>query len=86
MANGIRLIQQEKANTYSGEIEMAGKPVEFDPFAAQPKPVDVDPFAPKKRSWMDVAGESLSNIRQSAAALATSVTAPASTVSVCRDA
>ena len=70
MANGIRLIQQEKANTYSGEIEMAGKPVEFDPFAAQPKPVDVDPFAPKKRSWMDVAGESLTNIPQSAAALA----------------
>jgi hypothetical protein len=25
---------------------MAGKPVDFDPFAAQPKPVDVDPFAP----------------------------------------
>lgn len=73
MANGIRLIQQEKANTYSGEIEMAGKPVEFDPFAAQPKPVDVDPFAPKKRSWKDVAGESFSNIPKSAAALATNV-------------
>jgi hypothetical protein len=72
-ANGIRLIQQEKANTYSGEIEMAGKPVEFDPFAAQPKPVDVDPFAPKKRSWKDVAGESFTNIPKSAAALATSV-------------
>jgi len=70
MANGIRLIQQEKANTYSGEIEMAGKPVEFDPFAAQPKPVDVDPFAPKKRSWMDVPGEALSNIPQSAKNLA----------------
>ena len=52
---------------------MAGKPVEFDPFAAQPKPVDIDPFAPKKRSWMDVAGESLTSIPQSAAALATSV-------------
>jgi len=25
---------------------MAGKPVDFDPFAAQPKPIDVDPFAP----------------------------------------
>ena len=25
---------------------MAGKPVDFDPFATQPKPVDVDPFAP----------------------------------------
>jgi hypothetical protein len=72
-ANGIRLIQQEKANTYSGEIEMAGKPVDFDPFAAQPKPVDVDPFAPKKRSWKDVAGESFTNIPKSAAALATSV-------------
>jgi len=71
MANGIRLIQQEKANTYSGEIEMAGKPVEYDPFAAQPKAVDVDPFAPKKRSWKDVAGESFTNIPQSAAALAT---------------
>jgi hypothetical protein len=73
MASGIRLIQQEKANTYSGEIEMAGKPVEYDPFAVQPKPVDVDPFAPKKRSWMDVAGESLTSIPQSAAALAGSV-------------
>ena len=73
MANGIRLIQQEKANTYSGEIDMAGKPVEFDPFASQPKPVDVDPFAPKKRSWKDVAGESFSNIPKSAAALATNV-------------
>jgi hypothetical protein len=73
MANGIRLIQQEKANTYSGEVEMAGKPVEFDPFAAQPKPVDVDPFAPKKRSWKDVAGESFSNIPKSAVALATNV-------------
>jgi hypothetical protein len=73
MANGIRLIQQEKANTYSGEVEMAGKPVDFDPFAAQPKPVDVDPFAPKKRSWKDVAGESFSNIPKSAAALATNV-------------
>ena len=52
---------------------MAGKPVEFDPFAAQPKPVDVDPFAPKKRSWKDVAGESFTNIPKSAAALATSV-------------
>jgi hypothetical protein len=71
MANGIRLIQQEKANTYSGEIDMAGKPVEYDPFAAQPKAVDVDPFAPKKRSWKDVAGESFTNIPRSAAALAT---------------
>jgi len=50
---------------------MAGKPVEYDPFAAQPKAVDVDPFAPKKRSWKDVAGESFTNIPQSAAALAT---------------
>ena len=49
---------------------MAGKPVDFDPFAAQPKPVDVDPFAPKKRSWMDVPGEALSNIPQSAKNLA----------------
>jgi hypothetical protein len=73
MANGTRLIQQEKANTYSGEIEMAGKPVEFDPFAAQPKPVNVDPFAPKKRSWKDVAGEAFTNIPQSAAALATNL-------------
>jgi len=28
---------------------MAGKPVDFDPFATQPKPVDVDPFAPKSK-------------------------------------
>ncbi len=50
---------------------MAGKPVEYDPFAPQPKAVDVDPFAPKKRSWKDVAGESFVNIPKSAAALAT---------------
>jgi hypothetical protein len=71
MANGIHLIQREQANTYSGEIKMAGKPVEYDPFAPQPKAVDVDPFAPKKRSWKDVAGESFVNIPKSAAALAT---------------
>jgi len=50
---------------------MAGTPVDFDPFASQPKAVDFDPFAPKKRSWMDVAGESFSSIPKSAAALAT---------------
>lgn len=50
---------------------MAGKPVEYDPFALQPKAVDIDPFAPKKRSWKDIAGESFTNIPQSAAALAT---------------
>ena len=71
MENGIHLIQREQANTYSGEIEMAGKPVEYDPFAPQPKAVDIDPFAPKKRSWKDVAGESFVNIPKSAAALAT---------------
>jgi hypothetical protein len=51
---------------------MAGKPVENDPFAKQSGgiPVDFDPFAPKKRSWMDVAGESLTSIPESAAALA----------------
>lgn len=51
---------------------MAGVPVEHDPFAKQSNgaPVDFDPFAPKKRSWMDVAGESLTSIPQSAAALA----------------
>jgi hypothetical protein len=51
---------------------MAGKPVEYDPFAPQPKAVDIDPFAPTKRSWKDVAGESFVNIPKSAAALATS--------------
>jgi hypothetical protein len=72
MENGIRLILQDLANTYIGGIDMAGKPVEHDPFATQSngKPVDFDPFAPQKRSWMDVAGESLTSIPQSAAALA----------------
>ena len=52
---------------------MAGKPVDFDPFAPQPKAVEFDPFAPKKRSWKDVAGESFTNIPQSAATLATNI-------------
>jgi hypothetical protein len=52
---------------------MAGKPVEYDPFAPQPKAVEFDPFAPKKRSWKDVAGESFTNIPQSAATLATNI-------------
>jgi hypothetical protein len=52
---------------------MAGKPVEYDPFAPQPKAVDIDPFAPTKRSWKDVAGESFVNIPKSAAALATNI-------------
>ena len=52
---------------------MAGKPVEYDPFAPQPKAVEFDPFAPKKRSWKDIAGESFTNIPQSAAALATNI-------------
>ena len=52
---------------------MAGTPVDFDPFAPQPKAVDIDPFAPKKRSWKDIAGESFTNIPQSAAALATNI-------------
>ena len=52
---------------------MAGKPVEYDPFAPQPKTVEFDPFAPKKRSWKDVAGEAFTNIPQSAAALATNL-------------
>jgi hypothetical protein len=72
MANGMRLILLDLANTYNiKRIEMAGTPVEYDPFAPQPKSVDIDPFAPKKRSWMDVAGESFTNIPRSAAALAT---------------
>jgi len=72
MENGIRLILQGLENTFSGGNDMAGKPVEHDPFATQSGgiPVDFDPFAPKKRSWMDVAGESLTSIPQSAAALA----------------
>ena len=52
---------------------MAGTPVDFDPFAPQPKAVEFDPFAPKKRSWKDVAGESFTNIPQSAATLATNI-------------
>ena len=72
MANGMRLILLDLANTYNiKRIEMAGTPVDFDPFAPQPKAVEFDPFAPKKRSWMDVAGESFTNIPRSAAALAT---------------
>jgi len=72
MANGIRLIQADLANIYSGDNDMAGKPVEHDPFVTQSGgiPVEHDPFAPQKRSWMDVAGESLTNIPTSAAALA----------------
>ncbi len=54
---------------------MAGKPVEHNPFATQSGgiPVEHDPFAPQKRSWMDVAGESLTSIPTSAAALAGSL-------------
>lgn len=72
MANGIRLIQTDLASIYSGGNDMAGKPVEHNPFATQSGgiPVEHDPFAPQKRSWMDVAGESLTNIPTSAAALA----------------
>jgi hypothetical protein len=74
MANGMRLIPLDLANTYNiKRIEMAGKPVDFDPFAPQPKAVEFDPFAPKKRSWKDVAGEAFTNIPQSAAALATNL-------------
>jgi hypothetical protein len=74
MANGMRLILLDLANTYNiKRIEMAGTPVDFDPFAPQPKAVDIDPFAPKKRSWKDIAGESFTNIPQSAAALATNI-------------
>jgi len=66
---------------------MAGKPVEHDPFAKQSGgiPVEHNPFAPKKRSWMDVAGESFTNIPQSAAqqvsGLYEAVTNPVQTVS-----
>jgi len=70
----MRLIPLDLANTYNiKRIEMAGKPVDFDPFAPQPKAVEFDPFAPKKRSWKDVAGEAFTNIPQSAAALATNL-------------
>jgi hypothetical protein len=74
MANGMRLILLDLANTYNiKRIEMEGTPVDFDPFAPQPKAVEFDPFAPKKRSWKDVAGESFTNIPQSAATLATNI-------------
>lgn len=75
MANGIRLIQADLANIYSGGNDMAGKPVEHDPFATQSGgiPVEHDPFAPQKRSWMDVSGEALTNIPQSAFNLASGI-------------
>ena len=64
---------------------MAGKPVDFDPFAPQPKAVEFDPFAPKKRLWMDVPGEALGNIPSSAKTMASglyeAVTNPVQTVS-----
>jgi len=64
---------------------MAGTPVEYDPFAVQPKAVDIDPFAPKKRSWTDVPGEAFSNIlpsaRNMASGLYEAVTSPVKTVS-----
>ena len=86
MANGMRLILLDLANTYNiKRIEMAGTPVEYDPFAPQPKAVDIDPFAPKKRSWKDVPGEAFTNIPSSAKTLATglyqAVTSPVQTVS-----
>ena len=86
MANGIRLILQDLANIYSGGNDMAGKPIEHDPFATQSGgiPVEHDPFAPQKRSWMDVPGEALTNIPQSATKMATglyeAVTNPVKTV------
>lgn len=75
MENGIRLIQKDLANIYNGGNDMAGKPVEHDPFATQSGgiPVEHDPFAPKKRSWMDVSGEALTNIPQSAFNLASGI-------------
>lgn len=64
---------------------MAGKPVEYDPFATQPKAVEFDPFAPKKRSWKDVPGEAFTNIPSSAQTMATglyqAITNPVQTVS-----
>jgi hypothetical protein len=57
MANGMRLILLDLANTYNiKRIEMAGTPVDFDPFANQPKAVDFDPFAPKKPAYMQIPG------------------------------
>ena len=86
MANGMRLILLDLANTYNiKRIEMAGTPVDFDPFAPQPKAVEFDPFAPKKRSWKDVPGEAFTNIPSSAKTMATglyqAVTNPVQTVS-----
>lgn len=64
---------------------MEGTPVDFDPFAPQPKAVEFDPFAPKKRSWKDVPGEAFTNIPSSAKTMATglyqAVTNPVQTVS-----
>lgn len=43
---------------------MAGKPVEYDPFAQQLSgvPVEHDPFAPQKKSWKEVSGDPLQAI------------------------
>jgi hypothetical protein len=43
---------------------MAGKPVEYDPFAQQSSgvPVEHDPFAPQKKSWKEVSGDPLQAI------------------------
>jgi hypothetical protein len=87
MANGMRLILLDLANTYNiKRIEMAGTPVEYDPFAPQPKAVDVDPFAPKKpMGYGQMLGQAVVNTPASAGRMVSglyeAVTNPVQTVS-----
>ena len=92
MANGMRLILLDLANTYNiKRIEMAGTPVEYDPFAPQPKAVDVDPFAPKKpMGYGEMLGQAVVNTPASAGRMVSglyeAVTSPVQTVSGLMDA
>ena len=87
MANGMRLILLDLANIYNiKRIEMAGTPVEYDPFAPQPKAVDVDPFAPKKpMGYGQMLGQAVVNTPASAGRMVSglyeAVTNPVQTVS-----
>ena len=65
---------------------MAGTPVEYDPFAPQPKAVDVDPFAPKKpMGYGQMLGQAVVNTPASAGRMVSglyeAVTNPVQTVS-----
>jgi hypothetical protein len=87
MANGMRLILLDLANTYNiKRIEMAGTPVEYDPFAPQPKAVDIDPFASKKpMGYGEMLKQAVVNTPASAGRMVSglyeAVTSPVQTVS-----